>query len=135
MQRPCDVCGESYEAKRATSKYCSDRCKMRKARGAPVEHVDATPLRPIGDAQESEVGPVEAETSRHLTEVKREASVLGQAALALARRLDLGRDTGAAMASLAKQLEATLSSATKGVALSADPLDELRARRDRKRTG
>lgn len=134
MQRPCDVCGETYEAKRATSKYCSDRCKMRKARGAPVKHADAIPLRPA-DVLESEIGPVEAETRRHLAEVDRETSVLGQTALVLARRLDYGRDTGAALASVAKQLEATLSSATKGVALAADPLDELRARRDRKRTG
>jgi hypothetical protein len=133
MQRPCDVCGEIYEAKRATSKYCSDRCKMRKARGAPVEGVSAASL-PV-ETPDAEIGPVEAEARRHLAEVDCETSVLGQAALALARRLDGGRDTGTAMASLAKQLEATLSSATKGVALAADPLDELRARRDRKRTG
>lgn len=134
MQRPCDVCGETYEAKRATSKYCSDRCKMRKARGAPTEHADPVPLGPV-DAPEPEIGPVEAETRRHLAGVDRETSVLGQTALVLARRLDHGRDTGAAMASVAKQLEATLSSATKGVAFAADPLDELRARRDRKRSG
>lgn len=134
MQRPCDVCGEIYEAKRSSSKYCSDRCKTRKARGAPTEHADPVPLRPV-DTPEAEIGPVEAETRRHLAEVDREASVLGQAALALARRLDYGRDTGTALASLAKQLEATLGSATKGVASAADPLDELRARRDRKRTG
>lgn len=129
MQRPCDVCGTPYEAKRPTSKYCSTRCRTRASRGTPTEHADVVPL----PAPEEQAGPVEAATLRELEAVERADSVFGQTALALARKLDAGRETGAAMASLAKQLEATLATATEGVTTAADPLDELRARRDAKR--
>lgn len=130
MQRPCDVCQALYEAKRATSKFCSPACRQRAARGAPVVHsAVVVPLPPVGDGP----GPIEAATLEELTAVGRDGSPLGRTALALARKLDAGRDTGAAMASLAKQLEATLGSATEGVTAAADPLDELRSRRDAKR--
>lgn len=129
MERPCDVCGGIYEAKRPSSKFCSATCRQRAARGAPTNHV--APVTPLPTS--TETGPVETEAKRHLSGLGRESTVLGQAALALARRLDAGRDTGTAMASLAKQLQATLDSATEGVTTAADPLDELRARRDAKR--
>jgi hypothetical protein len=132
MQRPCDVCGETYEAKRPTSKYCSTRCRTRASRGTPTEHAGTVPVTPL-PVPEAEIGPIESATLDELTAVGREGSALGCTALALARKLDAGRETGAAMASLAKQLEATKNSATEGLSAAADPLDELRARRDAKR--
>jgi hypothetical protein len=52
--------------------------------------------------------------------------------MVLARRLDESvRETGPALASLTKQLEASLESALKGAA-PADEMDELKARRDAK---
>lgn len=130
MERPCDVCGVAYEAKRPNSRFCSATCRKRASRGVPTEHVaDVTPLPPA----EPEIGPVEAAALRELQEVGRLETALGRTALTLARKLDVGRETGAAMASLAKQLEATLSTATEGVTAVSDPLDELRARRDAKR--
>lgn len=123
MQRPCDVCGESYEAKRATSKYCSDRCKMRKARGAVTKtEGDKVPTL----APEHVDGPVTESALVTLREAERVESPLGQAALALARRVDLGRDTGAGLAALVKQFEATLKSATADVKSAASPLDTAR---------
>src|SRR5687768_10840835 len=112
MQRPCDVCGESYEAKRATSKYCSDRCKMRKARGA-VTRPEAEKVPKL--APKHTDGPVTESALVTLRDTDRVESPLGQAALALARRVDLGRDTGAGLAALVKQFEATLKSATADV--------------------
>lgn len=136
MIRPCDVCGSTYEAKRPTSKYCSGRCRMRASRGFPTEHrakvvaigTDLPALEPL-----PAVGPVEATTLGVLTEAERENSPLGQAALALARRVDTGQDTGAGLAALVRQLEMTLHSATRGAADEASALDrardELAARR------
>lgn len=128
MQRPCDVCGESYEAKRATSKYCSDRCKMRKARGAVTKAEKVPTLAP-----EHTDGPVTESALVTLRAAERAESPLGQAALVLARRVDLNRDTGAGLAALVKQFEATLKAATADVKSVESPLDrardELAARR------
>jgi len=38
------------------------------------------------------------------------------------------------LAALARELSATMTAAMAGVAVAADPLDEIRARRDRKRS-
>jgi hypothetical protein len=140
--RPCDACGEPYEAKTARSRYCSDRCKRRYHRGARAPE-NVTPLeprkrkkRPPADGQPvGDAGPVEKATVAALQEVDRAGTPLGAAAVVLARRLDEGRDTGQGFASLAKQLQATLGSATAGVHVEADPVDELRARRARKAAG
>jgi hypothetical protein len=53
-------------------------------------------------------------------------------ALALAQRLDSPRETGAAVAALAKQHSAVLADLEKRGRRAVDPLDELRARRKAK---
>lgn len=58
----------------------------------------------------------------------------GQAALLLARRMESGDDTGAALAQMVRQLRETMTSALlSAVPDEVDPVDELRARRDRHR--
>jgi hypothetical protein len=59
-------------------------------------------------------------------------SVAGQQALLLATRMTSPHETGAAVASMSKQLQAVVAEALKSVKLR-DPLDELRLRRDAKR--
>lgn len=55
----------------------------------------------------------------------------GQIALGLARRFDIGDDTGAALAQVARQLRETMASAlAAAVPVAVDPLDELRAKRE-----
>jgi hypothetical protein len=120
VDRKCDVCGDTYDAKRPNSKYCGDTCRKRAQRGAVTE-AEVPTLVP-----DLEVGPVETALLAELTEVERAASALGQAALALARRVDIGRDTGAGLASLVKQLEATAKAATADVKSAASPLDRMR---------
>lgn len=125
--RPCDVCGTPYEAKRATSKYCSPTCRVRKSRGAEVVEL------PQPEAPSSGDGPVYRATLRTLDDIDRASTPLGAAALALARRLDSpGVDTGSAIAAVARQLEATLTAATRGADAATAPgqlRDELAARR------
>ena len=60
-------------------------------------------------------------------------TVGGQLAVLLAHRVASRRETGSATAALAKQLHLTMAAALGGVAKAADPLDEIRARRDAKR--
>ena len=129
MQLACQVCEETFEAKRATAKYCSGRCRKRNQRGG-----GAAKAKERGAERPSGVGSVAAATLIELQEASRLQTPLGQAALALAHRLDMSQmDTGAGVASLAKQLEATLAAATADAEVAADPIDELKAARERKR--
>lgn len=125
MDRPCDICGTQYLAKRATSKYCSTRCRTRASRGA-----DVITLPEIGA---SDLGSIESATRTELITAERLDTAMGQTCLALARRLDLpGVDTGSAMASVAARLEDLLVKATRGAGAATAPQqlrDELAQRR------
>lgn len=145
MDRACDVCGITYTAKRASSRYCSPRCKTRAHRASDAVKAQPTskaqprpeaPVVPIPTPEPAEALAVSVaeSTRRALVELGRLESPLGQATMVLARRLDNpGSDTGAGLASLAKQYQATFAVATEGAKVEEDPLDELRARRDRKK--
>lgn len=65
----------------------------------------------------------------------RTVSPAGQCALALAARIDAGVDSGASMASMVRELRAALADALRDAAVSADPVDELKAKRDRRAAG
>lgn len=124
----CQVCEQPFQAKRPSAKYCGERCKKRAQRGGGAKN---GARRQSAQPQLASVG---AATLLELQEAKRLHTPLGQAALALAHRLDLSHmDTGAGVASLAKQLQATLAAATADVdAEQADPVDEVRRARESK---
>lgn len=131
MQRKCDSCGKTYEAKRAASRFCTATCRKRAQRAPsvvalPPPDVDDTPSTPAAS------GLVSA-TIAELEEAGRLGTVLGQQAVELAKRVSSPHETGASVASLSKELRAVMESAMEGVGVASDPLDELRARRDRKR--
>lgn len=130
MQRECDVCGLAYTARRASSRFCGDTCGKRsqRARAAGIPLLAATV-----DDRETPSELVQAVT-RELEAVGRLESVAGQVALVLAERIGSRRESGAATASLARQFSATMTAALAGVDRAADPLDEIRARRDLKRS-
>lgn len=125
MQRSCDSCGKPYEARRKTSRFCSDTCRMRNQR-APKSREPVSP-KPSGT-------DLQSVTERELAAVGRLETVLGQQAIELAGRISSSHETGAAIASLSKEFRAVMEAAMEGVGVAADPLDELRARRERKRS-
>jgi hypothetical protein len=53
----------------------------------------------------------------------------------LASRVESPHETGSAVAALSRELRTVLDVALAGVAVAADPVDELRVLRDRKRAG
>ena len=61
-----------------------------------------------------------------LVEAGRLETALGQATLAVARRIDENRDTGSAMASLSRELRVTLEQAVAGARVPASPLEQMR---------
>ena len=133
MTRTCDVCGTEYQAKRATSKFCSDRCRKRSQRApelAPVVPLDAAPSTPPAQYR----GPIEAATLTELEAVGQDATALGTLALMLARRLDgISVDTGSSIAAVVREHKKTLAEAIAAGTAEADPLDQLAKRRAERR--
>jgi len=82
---------------------------------------------------EAPLSGLEQAVARELEAVGRLDTAAGQVALELAYRVASPHETGAAVAALAQQLGVTMTKALGGAAPAADPLDEIRARRDRKR--
>jgi hypothetical protein len=76
--------------------------------------------------------PLVAATRRDLEDAGVFDTVAGQQAILLATRMTSPHETGAAVASMSKQLQAVVGEALKSVKLR-DPLDELRQRRDSRR--
>lgn len=124
MQRACDICSRPYEAKRPSSRYCSDTCRKRSQRSTKPSTAEAEASTSCGVADAVE---------RELVAAGRRESSAGQRALFLARTLESAvADSGSAKAALDKQLATALEQALDGAKRAADPLDELRARRERR---
>ncbi len=131
MQRQCDQCGRVYTARRARSRFCGGTCGKRAQRAGTA---GIGPRAGVLDGEEAPPSELERAVTRELESIGRLDTVAGQVALELAYRIGSGHETGAATAALARELGATMTIALGGVAqTAADPLDEIRARRDRKR--
>lgn len=126
MSRACVACGASFEAQRETARYCSPKCRKRGSRGGLTGVVVEPPAPRVATG-----AVVKAARTRLL-----EAGVLdtmeGQAALLIAERMESGNDTGSGIAALNRELAATVDRALSQQAAAADPMDELRARRERR---
>ena len=66
--------------------------------------------------------------------MNREATPLGQSAIALAMALDAEQASASAIAALSRELRATLAEALAGATTGRTPLDELRERQRRRFT-
>jgi len=121
--RTCEQCAIGYESGSPTSRFCSARC--RKAAFRARQGVSPA----VPDRSETSGTTVDAVVAE-LEAVGRLETYLGRSAVALARRID---ESTAVMgfAALTKELRASMDAALAGVARAADPVDELRARRER----
>jgi hypothetical protein len=136
VRRRCDACGAPYEAQRATSKYCHQRCRVRASnvrksgrQARPREAVVST----LPPADQPGDGPAAAAVRRKLTEVGRLETYLGATALALAGQIDAGASVG--LTGLARQLQATMGAVLEGAQSTTDLVDDLKARRARRHAG
>lgn len=123
--RSCERCGAPIPLQKGRGmrrKYCQTCSPSRKKPQKPGK-----PAQKAANTSRSVVAVVTAE----LTDAGMLDSHQGQAALLLARRLESGDDTGAAMAQMVRQLQQTMASALASVEpAEADPVDELKARRE-----
>jgi hypothetical protein len=131
--RTCDVCGDPFVAVRENARFCSARCRKRHSRNP--DDVVPTVIR-AAPLVEGEVSSIEEATRAQLEAVDRARSPLGQIALLLARRLDENRrESGMGVAAVVREHSRVLADAVRGASAAADPVDQLRVRRDRKRAG
>lgn len=113
----CGGCGNEFEAKRKTAKYCDATCRSRGNRGA-------------GDIPEIPSGLVDR-TRAELVRLKKLETVDGEQALIIATRMTSSYETGTAISALSKDLSRLMSALGRGAG-AADPVDEMRERRERK---
>ncbi len=136
MQRACVECGTDFQAKRASAKYCSSRCRVRtsRKRQAGIEVAPATPI--TATFLPDEPGRLTDATREELAAHGLAETADGILLLTLAARIDAGAETSPALASLSKEYaarkEALLPSSRPA---QVSPMDELRALRERRRTG
>ena len=134
VERTCAGCGRSFKAADYRAKTCSNSCRSRVNRARKAAEPVVAAL--VGDIPFPEgavaVGEgCEALVVQALTQANRLRTVKGQIAIALARRVDAATVV-MGFAALTKELERAYESAMAGVTAEADPLDEIRARRDAK---
>ena len=132
MQRACDECGTTYVAQRPTSRFCSTRCRTRQTRkrAAGIDTSKPTP-RPVVMAPSG--GRLAEATRAELGDQADTAD--GILLLALAERIDAGAETSPALATLSKEYAARKAALTELRTPAANPHDELRAMRERRRAG
>lgn len=130
MQRSCAVCSTPFEAQRPQAKFCSATCRVRNSRGATS--VAPPPTEPASDGPPAD-GLTDA-VEKALGDAERLNTVAGQHALELARRIVSAPGMNTGVAALSKQLQAVLAEALRGASQQVNPLDELKARRDAKRS-
>lgn len=128
----CLGCGGVIRSTNPRAVYCGSNCRSAaskaRAAGLPTTPRTLIPVPAVGDGS-----PVVGATRAELDQANRLDTALGQAALALAARIDSGMDTGSSMAAAVKQLQVTLAAATAGAAGVVSRLDQMRERRDLKR--
>jgi hypothetical protein len=134
----CAVCGGRFEAKRATRKYCSPRCRVRASRaGEPLPPArDAPPVVKLAPAPSLDVSTgtgLLTVTVHALEEADRVDTPMGQATLLIARLLDSGiQDTGSSIAALIRQYDLILTKALDGADKKMTPLEKIRREREMK---
>lgn len=82
-------------------------------------------------APPSEPGEVAAAVEAELVAAGRRHTVAGELAVSLARRVDATDESSSTVATLSREFRACLAAAMAGALPGPDPLDELRARRER----
>lgn len=116
----CAGCGEDFEAKRKTAKYCGPSCQKRGRR------------REESAAEGAELPPAFlAATVAQVEKLGKIETVEGLQVIVIAERMVSPYSTGSEVASLSKEHSRLMEILGRGAA-KADPVDEMRDRRERK---
>lgn len=113
----CEQCGEEFQAKRSDAKTCSATCRTRAKRSAP----------------ESASTGIVAATELELKRLAALDTFDGQHLMTLATRMASGKETGAAVASLSRELSRVMQVVRATSTHTEDEVEKARRRRDEKR--
>lgn len=130
MLAACEYCGRTFDAARPSAKFCGATCRQRAKRARDAGQVAPTAVA-ASVAVDVDGHPLVVATRDTLAGAGVLESVAGQSAMVLAARVVAGADTGAAVASMVKELRAAVAEAL-GSVKRADRMDEVGARRDAK---
>lgn len=127
MQKQCAQCGKPFDYQKPTAKFCSGSCRATFSKTKPAESPppETIPARPVSGLVEAVMAELEA--------LERLDTVTGRHALELASRIVSAPGMNAGVASLSKELSRVLAEVRSKSTVVANPLDELKARRDHKR--
>lgn len=131
MVLKCELCGEPFDAKRSTAKYCSPRCRQQARRVAKDEPTTAAP--PADPSTGEAVPRIVKLTTDEVKRLGKADSVLGEQAIELAWRIVSRKDTGSAIAAVSRELDRIMLRLAAGAATQEDQLASARRRRDEKR--
>lgn len=154
MKRNCNWCTKPYDSTRPTSKFCSTTCRVRNSRAvpsAPPVEVSSRKQKVRSAASSSksaansitpDVDPKPPGEHPFVTSTRQELevagvldSVTGQQVLLLAVQM-CGRETAGGMTSLSKEFSRMRAEVLRSVPSAViDPVDEVRARREKKMAG
>jgi hypothetical protein len=125
MGRNCEACGRPLPAgAHRLKRFCDGTCQKRSARGNNVVSID----RARSANPETGALSVASATASELQRLEAENSMLGRTAMALADRIDSSLETGAATASLARELRATMEAAEAKFGRAEGKIHSLRLR-------
>ena len=128
MQHTCARCGRAFEAKRDNARFCSERCRTgasRARRSGRPETIASVSVLPV--AHEDVGSGVVGATRAELEAACRVDTVLGQAALKLAERIDSSTAV-MGFAALVRELRETMVEAVRDAEQRSDALDEIQQR-------
>jgi len=132
VQRACDYCGETYEAKTKQSRFHAPKCRvaMHEARktGKPVPAATAAPA-----AKPDRNTDIADRLARELTELGVDGQYEAAVVVGLARQLDSGVVTGAAYVSLSKEVDRRVDALRLKAPKPDDPAVVIRERFEEKR--
>jgi endogenous inhibitor of DNA gyrase (YacG/DUF329 family) len=140
MEATCARCAQPFSTSSRRARFCSSKCRTAatRARAKGQPETVAVPAKPKvkrkPKSTDSPTGTLGAVISELTTAGRLETSA-GQAAIALATRIDEGAESSAGLAALTRELRAAMAEALANVTEAGDALDELRARREARRAG
>lgn len=142
MEATCARCAQTFSTSSRRARFCSPKCRTQATRARAKGETETMaipakskpkrtrkPAAPEPDAPVGALGAVLAE----LRAAGRLDSSAGQAAVALARRIDDGAESSAGLAALTREMRAAMAEALSRAEATGDALDELRARREARR--
>ena len=141
MEATCARCAATFTPGSKRARFCTVKCRTQATRARAAGKPEALPQakpkakrtrKPAGLQPDSPTGTLGAVIAE-LTEAGRLQTSAGQAAVALASRIDAGAESSSGLAALTREMRAAMAEATANVAQTGDALDELRARREARR--